>query len=132
MNIICFLKGHLLADRSRIPPIPHRPAPLVPLEYTIQDYCRRCGAVDDELSGYNLGQFRDFDWPKLRARVLRKLGYCRIEEACDYLYTLGRFQLFVWKIDEFQTPNLKEWGIGRRAGDGSFAIRTPWFLLYLE
>lgn len=54
------------------------------------------------------------------------------EDLCDYWFVLGRFELFVWKRADWEKINWKDWDIGRKAGDGLFAIRTPWFLLYLE
>lgn len=75
MNIVCRIKGHQLADRVRIPPksIPPDQLLLTPHSLIREDYCRRCGAVDDELDGWDFRWFRDFTWPKFTRRAKRFL-----------------------------------------------------------
>jgi hypothetical protein len=57
------------------------------------------------------------------------------EEICDWHVNLLGLDLFIWKPDPWERGgyDLSDWGIGRFSDlDGCAAIRTPWFLLYLD
>jgi hypothetical protein len=71
---------------------------------------------------------------KFLGETMKKL-FCIDNEICDWHICFLWMELYIWKPDPWIDGgyNLKDWGIGRFSDlDGCLAIRTPWFLLYLE